>query len=154
VKKLPLFITLAIIVATVGGYFLYNQLTHENRITAWELVPSETILVYESGPCETCRAQLKNSSVLNIIQEAVFSSEQDSLQHLTDFVLSQLEAGTLISLHVTRKDDFDFIFYAPSKPQLELQFSSVLERLRKIKNIVVSERDYNGVKILELSQNK
>jgi hypothetical protein len=153
VKKLPLIITLTIIVAAVGGYFLYEKLMHKNKMSAWELVPAETILVYESGPCEKCRDQIKTSSVVNIIKEAVFSSEQDSLQHITNFVLSQLEQGTLISLHVTRKDDFDFIFYAPSNPQLDMQFASVMDRLQKLKNVIVSEREYNEVKIFELSQN-
>ena len=41
---------------------------------------------------------------------------------------------------------------APAKPTLEHQFTSVLEKLRKIKGIIFSEREYNGVKIFELSQ--
>lgn len=153
-KKLPLFITLTVIIVIVGAYFLYQYFGNKNKTSPWDLVPSETILVYESGPCEACREDLKNSSVLSIIKEAVFSSEEDSLQHLTDFVLSQVESGTLISLHVTRKDDFDFIFYAPSSPQLEQQFNNVLGKLQRSKNIIVSERQYNDVKILEISQKK
>ncbi len=151
-KKLPLLITLGIIIAVVGGYFLYEHLAIKNKIGPWDLVPSQTILVYEAGPCESCQDQLKNSSVLQIVKQAVFSAEQDSLQHLTDFVLSQLEPGTLISLHVTRRDDFDFIFYASAKTSLEQQFNSVLEKLRKSKGIAFSERQYNGVQIFEVSQ--
>jgi hypothetical protein len=154
VKKLPLLITLGIVIAVIGGYFLYDHFGKKNNLSPWDLVPSETILVYESGPCEKCRDQIKTSSVVDIIKEAVFSSEQDSLQQITNFVLSQLEDGTLISLHVTRKDDFDFIFYAPSNPQLDMQFASVMDRLQKLKNVTVSEREYNEVKIFELSQNK
>ena len=76
----------------------------------------------------------------------------DSLQRITDFVLGQVEAGTLISLHVTRKDDFDFIFYSPAKPALEHQFNSMLEKLTCVKGITFSQREYNGVQIFELSQ--
>ena len=151
-KNLPLLITLGIVIAVVGGYFLYDHLAKKNGLSPWDLVPSETIMVYESGPCETCQDELKNSSILNIVREAVFSADQDSLQRITDFVLSQVEAGTLISLHVTRKDDFDFIFYAPAKPSLEHQFNSVLEKINKIKGVVFSEREYSGVKIYELTQ--
>lgn len=151
-KKLPLLITVGIIIIIVSGYFLYDRFIKENKFGPWDLVPSETILVYESGPCESCQDQLKSSSIVNIIREAVFSADQDSLQYLTDFVLSQVETGTLISLHVTRKDDFDFIFYAPAKPALEQQFNSVLEKLRQTKGITFSEREYGGVKIFELSQ--
>jgi hypothetical protein len=38
-------------------------------------------------------------------------------------------------------------FTAPAKPDLEYEFNSVLEKIRKIKGIVFSEREYNGVKI-------
>ncbi|HEX6225766.1 MAG TPA: hypothetical protein VFZ52_15215 [Chryseolinea sp.] len=152
-KKLPLLITLGVILV-VGGYFLYDYLAKKNKVTPWDLVPAETILVYESGPCEKCQDEVKNSSVLNIVREAVFTSDQDSLQHLTDFVLEQVQPGTLISLHVTRNDDFDFIFYAPVKQNLELQFNDVLDKIRKVKGIGFSEREYNGVKIFELTQKK
>ena len=131
---------------------MYDYLQKKNKIGPWDLVPSETILVYEAGPCESCQDQIKNSSVLNIVREAVFSSDQDSLQRITDFVLGQVEAGTLISLHVTRKDDFDFIFYSPAKPALEHQFNSMLEKLTSVKGITFSQREYNGVQIFELSQ--
>lgn len=153
-KKLPLLITLGILVAVAGGYFLYDRFAKDNKVSAWDLVPSETILVYESGPCESCQDQLRNSTVVSLIKEAVFSGDADSLQRLTDFVLTQVDAGTLVSLHVTRKDDFDFIFYAPAKPNLELQFNTVLGKLRSTKGIVYSEREYNGVRIYELSHKK
>ncbi len=151
-KKLPLFITLGIVVLIVGGYFLYEHLLKEKKIGPWDLVPAETILVYESGDCESCREQLKSSSIVNIISEAAFSSEQDSLQKITDFVLNQVGAGTLISLHVTRNDNFDFIFYSPANPTLEHQFNSTLEKLRSINGVRFSQREYNGVQIFELSQ--
>lgn len=151
-KKLPLLITLGIIVAVVGGYFLHDHFAKKNKVSPWDLVPSETILVYENGPCESCKDKLKNSTVLGLIKEAVFSTGDDSLQRLTDFVLTQIDAGSLVSLHVTRKDDFDFIFYSPSQPNLEQQFNIVLDQLRKAKGIRFSEREYNGVRIFELSQ--
>ena len=151
-KKLPLFITLGIIVVTVGGYFLYDHLLKEKKIGPWDLVPVETILVYETGDCESCRDQLKSSSIVGIINEAAFSSEQDSLQKITDFVLNQVGSGTLISLHVTRNDNFDFIFYSPANLTLEHQFNNTLEKLRGIKGVTFSQREYNGVQIFELSQ--
>ena len=109
-KKLPLLITIGIVLLSVGGYFLYDHLTRKNKTTAWDLVPPETILVYETGSCEECQDQLRNSTVVDIIRKAVFTTEGDSLQRITDFVLTQIQTGTLVSLHVTRKDDFDFIF--------------------------------------------
>lgn len=153
-KKLPLLITIGIIVVTVGGYFLYDYLGRKKETTAWDFVPPETILVYETGPCETCHEQLRKSTVVELIRQAVFTGEGDSLQNLTDFVLTQIQPGTLVSLHVTRKDDFDFIFYAPVKPGLEQQFASVLDKLRSIRGVRFSEREYSGVKIYELTQNK
>src|SRR5690606_31440096 len=72
VKKLPLLITIGIIVVTVGGYFLYDYLARKKETTAWDFVPPETILVYESGPCETCHEQLKKSTIVELIRQAVF----------------------------------------------------------------------------------
>ena len=46
----------------------------------------------------------------------------------------------------------DFIFYSPANPKLEHQFNGLLEKLRTIKGINFSQREYNGVQIFELSQ--
>jgi hypothetical protein len=115
VKKLPLLIKLGIVIAVVG-YFLYDNLAKKKGLSPWDLVPSETIMVYESGPCETCQDELKNSSILNIVREAVFSADQDSQRITICFV----SGGRPHLTTRNQEDDFDFDLHAPAKPSQRL----------------------------------
>ena len=151
-KKLPLVFTLVLIFCLVGGYLLYDKFINKHSISAWDIVPAETIFVYEGSSCESCVDQLKTSSVITLIKKAVFPTDKDSLKGFTDLVLSNFQKGSLISLHITKKDDFDFVFYLPNSPKLELQFGELISRLKKTgQTMMVADREYNGVKIFEVS---
>ena len=153
-KKLPVVITIVSIFVLVGGYFAYDKFINKASVSAWDVVPAETIFVYEGSSCKECRDQLKSSPVLTLINKAVFPSENDSLKEFTDLILSNFQQGSLISLHITKKDDFDFVFYLPYSPKLELEFNSLISQEQKKArggNIVISDREYSGVKIYEVS---
>ncbi|AYB29721.1 hypothetical protein [Chryseolinea soli] len=151
-KRLPLLITIGLTLVLAGGYFLYDTFLRKPAASVWDLVPTETILVYEGSPCETCVDQLKHSPILSIINKAVLPTEADSLRKMTDFVLNHMAPGALVSLHVTKKDDFDFVFYIPATPTVEQEFNIALESLKKGKaTIDLSEHEYGGVRIYELS---
>ncbi|MBL0745925.1 DUF3352 domain-containing protein [Chryseolinea lacunae] len=151
-KRLPLLITIGVTLLLAGGYFLYDTFLRKPAPSSWDLVPTETILVYEGSPCETCVDQLTHSPVLNIINKAVLPSETDSLRKVTDFVLGHITPGSLVSLHVTKKDDFDFVFYIPATPTVDHEFNAMLDRLKKYKGAVdLSDHEYSGIRIYELS---
>jgi hypothetical protein len=150
VKRVPLFITAAVIIVLAGGYFIYDKFIRKAATSTWDVVPSETIFVYEGSACESCVNDLKKSSVITLIKKAVFPSDKDSLKGFTDLILSNFSKGSLISLHITKKDDFDFVFYLPNSPSLETQFIELISRIRKGgEKISMSDREYNGVKIFE-----
>jgi hypothetical protein len=150
VKRLPLFITVATILVLAGGYFIYDKYIKKTDVSAWDVVPSETIFVYEGSACESCLNDLKKSSIITLVKKAVFPSDKDSLKGFTDLILSNFRQGSLISLHITKKDDFDFVFYIPNSPGLETQFIELISRLRKGgEKILMSDREYNGTKIFE-----
>jgi len=154
VKRLPVVITAVVILLLAGGYFLYTNYFHKAPLSAWDLVPAETILVYEGSACEACIEKVKTSTVIKLVDKAVFASQKDSLKVFTDLILSNFKPGSLISLHITKKDDFDFVFYLPDNPQLDLQFSAVLGNITKNKSagrIALADREYNGIKINEIS---
>lgn len=153
-KNKPLVITAVLIMVLAGGYFLYHKLVNRSAISVWDVVPAETILVYEGSSCDKCMDQLKASAVSSLINQAAFLSDKDSLQGFTKFILSNFRQGSLISLHITKKDDFDFIFYMPYSPLVEQQFNSLVEKMTKqngAKKVLFSDHEYNGVKIYELS---
>jgi len=152
VNRLPLFITVAVILVLAGGYITYDRFIKKTAVNSWDVVPSETIFVYEGSACESCLNDLKKSSVITLVKKAVFPSDKDSLKGFTDLILSNFRQGSLISLHITKKDDFDFVFYIPDSPGLEAQFLELISRLRKSgEKISMSDREYNGVKIFEVA---
>ncbi len=127
-KKLPLLITLAIVAVIAGGYFVYDQFIKKPSLAAWDLIPEETILVYETSNCSICIDQVRSSPVLEIITRAMEAGKQaDSLTMLRDFMVANAQPGTLFSLHITTKNDFDFTFYLPQTKQLEQQLTLVVD---------------------------
>jgi hypothetical protein len=152
VKKLPLLLTLAIVAVIAGGYFIYDQFIKKPSLAAWDLIPDETILVYETSNCSICIDQVKSSPVLEIITRAMEAGKQaDSLSVLRDLMVANAQPGTLFSLHITTKDDFDFTFYLPQTKLLEHQLGMVVDGLKKSAKAVQSEHEYNGVDIKELT---
>lgn len=153
-KRLPLVITITSIFIIAGGYFVFDKYIKHANVNIWNLVPSETIFVYEGSSCEACLEQLKSSSVLKLINKAILPSEKDSLKGFTDLIFSNFRQGSLVSLHITKKDDFDFVFYMPNTALLDQQFRAFIDKIQKQKggkSIVISDREYNGVRIYELA---
>jgi hypothetical protein len=147
VKRLPLLITIGIVLVTVGGYFLYQQLLVTKNTSPWELVPESTIFVYEANDCQPCVQEMQQTSLWSVFRKAAFYQKPsaDSLKMLFDFIEAQ-PRGLLVSTHQTRKDDFDFVFYIPLY-QSKIK-NLLLEQWSKLKT---AEREFNGVKINELN---
>ncbi|RAV98274.1 hypothetical protein DQQ10_24300 [Pseudochryseolinea flava] len=115
-------------------------------MSPWDLVPASSVFVYETNDCKSCVEQLQQTSMWSILRKAAFYEKPaDSLSTIFD-VLNANRTGKLISAHTTRKDDFDFIFYIPAGKS-----AAVPEAWSKLK---VSEREFNGIKIYELSLHK
>ncbi|MEJ7643462.1 MAG: hypothetical protein WKF87_02635 [Chryseolinea sp.] len=154
-KKQPLIITIAILALLVGGYFVYTKIINKPFIAGWDVIPSEAIFVYEGSACETCLEELRKSPVISLVNRAVFPPvEKDSLKKVSDLILNNFRRGSLVSLHVTKKDDFDFIFYLPYTLQLQQQFNNFIDDLKKengAQPVRMSDREYNGVRIFEAS---
>src|SRR4051812_7835450 len=108
-KRLPLIITIALVIIA-GSYFLYEKLTLKHTVGPWALIPESSVGVYESGSCVECLDSIQGTSVWKIIQQAsLFEKSTDSLNRIYDIV--QSDSHKLISLHVTKKDDFNFLYY-------------------------------------------
>ncbi|MFD1000454.1 hypothetical protein ACFQ21_14110 [Ohtaekwangia kribbensis] len=145
-KRLPLLITIGIVLVTVGGYFIYERLLVSKNTSPWELVPESTIFVYEANNCQACVQQMQQTSLWSVFRKAAFYQKSaDSLKMLFDFIESQ-PRNLLVSAHQTRKDDFDFVFYVPLY-QSKIK-NLLLEQWGKLKT---DEREFNGVQIHELS---
>ncbi|MEO8474756.1 MAG: hypothetical protein ABI477_21325 [Chryseolinea sp.] len=157
-KRLPLIITIGLFGALAGGYLLYTKVLNKPLVRAWDVVPSEAFFVYEGSSCDECIDELRASSVITLINRAMFPpEEQDSLKKVTDIILGNFKQGSMLSLHITKKDDFDFVFYLPFTAQLKQQFEAFTENLKKEKganSVRFSDREYGSVKIYEATWNK
>lgn len=143
VKRTPLLITLSIVVLTVGGYLVYEKFLKEERLSPWSLVPEDAVLVYESGKCGDCIRELTQTTIWRVVEAAMaYKRPIDSLR--TNFINSLAgENGYLISVHVTKKDEFEAVYYFPG----HLLQPSVLGD----KNYRIKSRELNGFTITEFS---
>jgi hypothetical protein len=147
VKRTPLLITIGIVVLIIGGYYLYDKVLLEKNITAWEIVPGDAVLVYEKNSCNQCIENIRQTPIWKIIDRAAFYSKPvDSLKKYLQEITQQ-ENGILISVHATKKDDFDFIFYADNKQN---SLKRLWTTVQKGKQFRTSERVFSSVKIREL----
>jgi hypothetical protein len=114
-KKAPLLITAGIVLLIVGGFFVYEKFFITRLLNPWDIVPSDAVLVYEKDKCETCVDALSKSQIFRIAQEGLFY--QKSISDTVKSTLRQAllrSPGLLISVHPTKKDDFDFVLYFPN----------------------------------------
>ncbi|HPM29932.1 MAG TPA: hypothetical protein PLJ60_06325 [Chryseolinea sp.] len=148
-------ITLGLLLVATGGYFGYNYFLNKSTISPWDIVPKETVLVYESSGCDECMKDFHNSAVASVIKAAAFSSTNDSISYFSDFIFSS-KPGALISLHVAKSDDFDFVFYVPINQKNEDELRTGFDALKgkSEQKVSFSEREYDGVKIQEMTKDK
>jgi len=149
-KRTPLLLTLALVILAAGGYYIYDRIFNKDQVTPWDLVPSETIFVYEKDICQSCIEEIQSSSLWQILSRASFYSKpDDSLRtKLNSLVING--KGLLVSAHITRKDDFDFVYYFSGVHNMNEQVSG----FSRLKGYRYSERELNTVKIHELTLNK
>lgn len=149
-KRTPLLLTLTVLVLLAGGYYVYDQILHKEPVRAWDLVPARTVFVYEKDICNTCIDDVQKGPLWQLIQQASFmTSPADSLRPKLNTLIANSKS-LLVSAHVTRKDDFDFIYYI-TDPQALINASAALGELKDYR---YNERALNEIKIHELSRDK
>jgi hypothetical protein len=148
-KKTALLITIGIVLLFSAAYYSYDKFFLKKPLDVWALVPSDALLVYEKNQCNTCVDALANSAVVQmLIKASSYSHPVDSLQaHL--FALAQNSSSLMVSLHATKKDDFDFIFYTTNQSEVE----KLVQSFSRFK-YTVTTRGFNDVQINEVKFSK
>lgn len=109
-------------------------------------MPAESILVYEKDVCNTCIDQMQEGALWQIVERASFYAKPlDSLKAKLNTIIRSRE-GLLVSAHITRKDDFDFVYYLPNAKNVFEQITT----WSALKGYGFSERELNAVQIHEL----
>lgn len=138
--------TLLLVVAIGPGFYFYYKFYLKEDLTVWDVVPSQTVLVFEVGECEDCLRQIRNTSLLNALSESIFREYGSvrSAKLISNFL--ETKNRSIISLHVIKKDDFDFVFYLPVNraTQVELLLEELGQETKR-----KSQREFNGIQINE-----
>jgi hypothetical protein len=152
VKKAPFLITLGLFVLVAGGFFTYQYFFRKSTTTIWEMIPEQTVLIYEATECKECAPANNQSNVSQLLEKLLLTAaDQDSLVKTLD-VLVAPRKGRAISLHIISKDDFDAVYYFTAGQAVV--FRSLINQWKETKGIRFAERELNGFKILEFSSAK
>jgi len=145
VKRTPLLLTLAFSLLAVGGITLYQYYFNKSETSIWDLIPEQTVLVYEVDNCEECND--KKSIVAKVMGNVLLNFPDSTKKALE--ILSMPRKGNAISLHVISKDDFDVIYYFTG--DRENRFENTINSWKGVKERKHSERELNGTTIQEFS---
>lgn len=149
-KRIPLLLTLGFFLLVAGGITLYQYFLKRDETTVWNLIPEQTVLVYEVDDCNECVAGIEKSVIAKTLG-SILLDFPDSVKKLFE-ILHIPKKGNIVSLHVISKDDFDVIYYF-SQDQGR-QFEDAINSWKAGKGIKFSERELNESKILEFSFGK
>ena len=151
-KRTPLLITIGIIALIAGAFFAYQKFFRPQKLTPWDLIPSGAVAVYEASTCQECIEPVKATSIWQIIMKAaLYNKNRDSLQNIIN-LLNEQKPGSLVSLHVTRKDDFDFVFYLPLADRHErLIVEATATDWSRKPGVRTAQRTFNATTINELT---
>lgn len=155
-RKTAIIITIGIILL-IGGYLFYEKWYNGGSTSLWSNVPANAVLVFESkSTVETWNELVETSLWSSLKQIESFKQIEADLKALdsieTGGVASLLHQNSLISMHVTEKNDFDFVFYIDFSQEKNLRAATkLLDYFKDNSGVRFSERIYQDYTISELA---
>ena len=92
-KRTPLFLTLGFFLIVAGGITVYQYYFTENKASVWDLIPKQTVLVYEGDDCTECKPE--EGSIVGKILESVILDFSDSTKKVIGILSSQKKGNTI-----------------------------------------------------------
>ncbi len=134
-------ITLTLVVLVAGGFWLYSEVFDSESVEPWDLVAADAVVVYENEQGVKGLDKLTETTLWRLLERAAFYRKPtDSLRQKISAIVRE-KRGALVSAHITKKDDFDFVFYLPEAPS---GLGSIRGPYRH------SSREFNSIRIDEL----
>ncbi|MGK7396793.1 MAG: hypothetical protein ACNS62_19610 [Candidatus Cyclobacteriaceae bacterium M3_2C_046] len=154
------FLVLAIAILG-GGYYYYTTYLKPKDLQIWSLVPGNAIMVYETyNMVSVWNHVLEKPLWHNLSSVAAYRQMENQLEALDsisgqsgniDKVLSN--NALLISLHVTSKDQFDFLYYFKIKDLTSNEvISEVLRTFNDNPSLIKDNRNFLGQRIYQFKQ--
>ena len=142
-----------------GVYFHYKHQLRKQTLTTWSFVPGSALIVYESENIWEDWDDITQKPLWSVLSSIPFfqsiSEDVTQLDSLTgkDATLETFFSAKpfLLSVHVTSKDDFDYLFYFPVQgAQQHALVQDVIKEFKDQPHITDNKRIYNGYNIFEL----
>ena len=159
-KKFFWIILLIAIFIFIIGYFVYNlYLRPDNFLRQIYLVPKDAVYILETNDPINNWRKFSESKPWQYLKEQQKMEEIDRMADKMDSILNAnrklLEMlgkrNMLISAHVTRKSDYDFLFLVDVQKASKLEsLESQLEILFKASDFRVTQRNFKDERIFEL----
>lgn len=134
--------TLLFVGVIIGGYFLFPYLAESKKSKLWDLVPENSVAVYERGNCTSCIDSLKNTTWFSVLKRTFLDNDSDDSATYKAY-LEIAEKSNLISLHKTAKHEFEFVFFTHSSESMLFQEITVSKgwqsRVRSFSGITIHE---------------
>lgn len=140
-KRKAFLLTVFVVLAFAGAIFIYQKFYKKAKINVWNVIPAQAVAVFEPGNCPTCAEEITGHPLWKFVHTLIF--HQYSSNDLTTQLIRNItrSEGWMLSVHVTRKNDFDFVFYWPSRQDVSGWFPS--------QGVKITERVYQRVPITE-----
>ncbi|MCL1932337.1 MAG: DUF3352 domain-containing protein [Candidatus Azobacteroides sp.] len=158
--KTIVFGTLLIAVLAFAAYIVYNiYLRPDNFLRQIYLIPKDAIYILETDDPINNWHKFTKSKPWQYLREQQKMEEIDRLADKTDSILQANKTlldllgkrNLLISAHVTRKSDYDYLFVVDVKKASKLEsLKNQLEILFKAGDFQVTQRKFKGESVYEL----
>lgn len=149
-----LFLLLIIILGS--GYGIYYYWDKQKSLDAWSLVPESTLLVYENNNLTDTWNNLQNDAIWqDLLRITEINNIKQKFEYLDSIAgsngtLEELSRNNrvLISMHITAKDDFDFVFYQGLHNSEQVKIVNDIRD--SFKSLKLNKRQYEDFNINEL----
>jgi hypothetical protein len=151
-------IVLLVIAAIIGGYFLWLKWSPNKFVDGYYLVPNDAVMVMETeDPINNWQTFSASNLWQGIKTFPAFAELTQSADMMDDVIKSNQQVFALlgqkhllISVHMTKAKDYDFVYYADMK---EASKSSVLQAsltsIIKQFDYTHTVRNYNNIEVNE-----
>ena len=158
-KKFIWLVLLLILFAFIGNFLYSLYVKPDNFLRQIYLVPKDAVYIIETDdPINNWRKFTKSDpwQYLKGLQKMEeidqMAGKMDSILHANKTLLDMLgKRNLMISAHITRKSDYDFLFIFDMQKASKLEtLKSQLEIVFKATSFRVTQRNFKGVQIQEL----
>jgi len=156
-KKYRIFVFIFFALALGLSYWLWQR--SQRPVDAWSMMPKNAIMVIETHNFWNSYLRLSQAPLWQSLGETPeFAEINGRLEFLTTDLAPEKswqaffrDKSCLASLHLTGKQDFDFLYFVPLKSEEDKKlFEQVIAYLRKRTDYEILQRTYRGMAIQEI----